>query len=219
LVGVADSVDNLILEHRSIERALIQVRMPRMLQAESKEIIQKGLAKIKMQITQDALEKIARLSQGLPHYAHLLGLYSATCAITNDSNEITNVHVRSAIREAVDHAQQSIKSAYHDAVSSPRGNLYPQVLLACALAETDDLGFFSSVQVREPMSRVMKKPYAIAAFSHHLTDFCSQEHGPVLQRAGFRRRYRYRFLNPLMQPFILMKGIADGTIEEELWDF
>jgi hypothetical protein len=190
-----------------------------MLQTESMEIIEKGLAKLKMRIAPDALKKIARLSQGLPHYAHLLGLYAATCAITNDSNEITNIHVLSAIREAVEHAQQSIKSAYHDAVSSPRGNLYPQVLLACALADCDELGFFSSVQVREPMSRVMKKPYEIAAFSHHLTDFCSAEHGPVLQRAGFRRRYRYRFINPLMQPFVLMKGISDGVITEELWDF
>jgi Cdc6-like AAA superfamily ATPase len=101
LVGVSDSVDNLILEHKSIERALIQVRMPRMLETESMEIVEKGLAKLKMGITQDALKKIARLSQGLPHYTHLLGLYAATCAITNDSNEITNMHVLSAIREAV----------------------------------------------------------------------------------------------------------------------
>src|SRR5438094_4476901 len=44
LVGVADSVDELVAEHRSIVRALKQIRMPRMSISELLEIIDKGLA-------------------------------------------------------------------------------------------------------------------------------------------------------------------------------
>src|SRR2546422_2375002 len=40
---------------------------------------------------------------------------------------------------------QSIRSVYHTATRSPRReNLYAKVLLACALAPTDDLGYFRS---------------------------------------------------------------------------
>jgi hypothetical protein len=47
-------------------------------------------------------------------------------------------------------------------------------------------------------------------------------HGPrgaVLKRSGVKRRFRYRFTDPLMQPFVIMKGLADGVIDPSLLDF
>ena len=43
LIGVADDVDGLISEHQSIERCLVQVRMPRMSREELELIVNKGL--------------------------------------------------------------------------------------------------------------------------------------------------------------------------------
>jgi Cdc6-like AAA superfamily ATPase len=43
LVGVADSVEELISEHRSVERSLVQVRMPRMSREELFELLDKAL--------------------------------------------------------------------------------------------------------------------------------------------------------------------------------
>jgi len=62
----------------------------------------------------------------------------------------------------------------------------------------------------------MKKPYEIPAFSQHLNAFCENARGPVLQRTGTARRYRFRFENPLMQPFVIMDGIKKGLITDEL---
>jgi len=56
--------------------------------------------------------------------------------------EVSTEDVETAIARSIDHAQQSIVSSYHHATSSPRGNLYAEVLLACALANTDELGYF-----------------------------------------------------------------------------
>jgi hypothetical protein len=39
--------------------------------------------------------------------------------------------------------------------------------------------------------------------------------GPVLQQTGRPRKYRYRFVNPMMQPFVIMHGLANGLITEE----
>ena len=64
LVGVADSVSALISEHESIERALAQVRMPRMSFDELQQIIDGGLAEVDMTIDDIARTRIASLSQG-----------------------------------------------------------------------------------------------------------------------------------------------------------
>jgi Cdc6-like AAA superfamily ATPase len=48
LVGVADSVNDLIAEHVSIERALVQIPMPRMSPEELLEIVDKGLKEAQM---------------------------------------------------------------------------------------------------------------------------------------------------------------------------
>lgn len=214
LVGVADSVDALIQEHQSVERALVQVRMPRMSRTELSQIIDKGLENAQMTIVPTARSKIVNLSQGLPHYTHLLAQNAAQRAAATNRTEVTPEDVRTAIDSALAKAQQSIIGAYHKATNSPRENLYPQVLLACAMAKQDNLGYFAAVDVRQPLSNIMKKSYDIPAFSQHLNKFCEVERGPVLQRTGTVRRYRFRFVNPLLQPYVLMDGIKKELISE-----
>lgn len=214
LVGVADSVDSLIAEHESVERALVQIRMPRMSRPELFEIIDKGLQQANMTISEGARQKIAVLSQGLPHYTHLLAQNAAQRAAITNRTEVTSEDVRTAIDNALAKAQQSIISTYHRATSSPRENLYPQVLLACAMAQPDNLGYFASSDVRQPLSHIMKRAYDIPAFAQHLNAFCDPDRGPVLQRTGTARRYRFRFINPLLQPYVLMNGIKKGLIQD-----
>jgi Cdc6-like AAA superfamily ATPase len=214
LVGVADSVTTLINEHQSVERALVQIRMPRMTLSELDEIVDKGVAHAQMTIEKRAKDKISSLSQGLPHYTHLLALHALQTAARRGSSNVTGTDVAAAIENALNKAQQSIINAYHRATSSQRENLYPQVLLACAMAKPDSLGYFSSADVRDPMSNIMGKTYDIPAFSQHLNAFCDDQRGPILQRIGETRRFRFRFINPLMQPYVIMDGIKRGFITD-----
>jgi Cdc6-like AAA superfamily ATPase len=216
LVGVADSVDQLIAEHLSVERALRQVRMPRMSQAELVEVLDKGLGELQMTIETEARDRIARLSEGLPTYTHLMALEATQRAVLDDRFEVRGADVEAAIRAAVNDSQQSIRSLYHTATHSPRkDNLFGRVLLACALAPTDFMGWFTAGDVREPMTEIMGKEYDIPAFSRHLNDF-TRKRGPVLQQSGDPRRYRYRFINPMMQPFVILHGLAMGIVSENL---
>jgi Cdc6-like AAA superfamily ATPase len=217
LVGVADSVDQLIEEHQSVERALIQVHMPRMSVLEIQQIIDTGLQGLGMSIDAEAQTKISLFSQGLPHYAHLLGLHASRTALDEDlSLHVTSAIVDRAINKALQDAQQSIHSAYHQAtLSSRKDNLFADVLLSCALAPQDSLGFFAAQDVRQPMREITGKPYEIPSFAQHLNEF-SEKRGPILRKTGNKRRYRYRFTNPLMQPFVIMQGFASGKISPAL---
>ena len=216
LVGVADSVDELIRQHQSIERALVQVQMPRMSLSELLEILQKGLAELGVTMADDVKLEIAELSQGLPHFTHLLALHSCQAAIEEKSTHVGETHLTAAIGKAVSKAQQSILSAYHKATASPRkDNLYAKVLLACALARTDDLGYFAAADVRDPMSKIAGRRYEIPAFSQHLNDFCETKKGNILHKTGSTRRFRFRFSNPMLQPYVVMHGRASGLLPKE----
>ena len=217
MVGVADSVDQLISQHESVERSLRQVRMPRMSENELYEVLDKGLETLGLTIDEKAKRRIARLSEGLPHYTHLLGLDAAQRAILDDRNKITMIDVDAAVRAAVTKAQQSILNAYHKATSSPQKDAqYGRVLLACALAPTDGLGFFSARDVRDPVSKILGKAVDIPAFSRHLNHFADANHGPVLEKKGVARRFRFRFTNPMMQPFVILHGLATGLLTDDV---
>jgi len=210
LVGVADSLDELIGKHPSIERPLKQVHMQIMSKPELLEIIDKGLAKCDgMTIEKGAKERIADYSQGLPHYTHLLARESAFNAVRNQRTQITMGDLDAAIKEATEHQGGTNLTLYHQAVTAPRGKYFKPVLLACALAPKDEKGFFYANNVIEPLRLITGKDFASYTFAQHLKDF-SEDRGPILQRDG----KRYRFIKPLLGPYVILKGLADGLIRE-----
>ena len=213
LVGVADSVDALISGHESILRNLVQILLPRMSVAEMRAIVTDRLPREHMTITPDALDKICILSRGLPHYTHLIAQHAAWAAVDADQTEITEYHVGAAMRSAIANAQQSIESAYHRATMSPRKeSLFAEVLLACALAQCDQLGYFAAADLREPMSAIMHRQYDIPSYIRHLVEFCKTGRDSVLQEIGGKYQRRFRFRNPLLQPYVIMRGLADTLI-------
>lgn len=193
--------------------------MKRMTQDELAEIVNKGLGRLGMTIDTEAHRNIVALSQGLPHYTHSLALHASRAALESDEMSIRKEHVDAAVRQAVEGAQESIRSAYLKAIRSPRKqNLYADVLLACALASTDELGYFSAGTIRGPLKKITGKDYQIATFAQHLSNLCDSTRGPILQRTGVKHRFMYRFSNPLMQPFVTMRGFSEERIDREtLW--
>lgn len=218
-VGVAQSIGELMGEHASIVRALAQIEMPRMSEKELREILERGCAEAELKIDDEAAARIARLSDGLPHYTHLLGRHAGQRAVHNDRNRISLIDVNAIIPEAV--ARHTIQSSYIDATESVRkDNLYPQVLLACALAPTNQHGYFTAGSIRDPLEQVAGRRLDIPAFARHLAQFLEPERGAVLQRRGVPRRYFYRFTDPILRPYVVLKGLSDGLItSDELQKF
>ena len=184
LIGVADSVGELIREHRSVERALVQIQMPRMSASELAEIATNGIAAASMTIAGGAVARITALSQGLPHYTHLLTQFAAQSALADRRVHVGVRDVDAAVTRAIERAQQTIVEAYREAVIGRPGAIYPQVLLACALADEDEFGYFASSDVREPLSKILDKPSKPSTFARHLEELSSESHGSILQRSG-----------------------------------
>jgi Cdc6-like AAA superfamily ATPase len=216
LVGVADSVDELVGDHRSIERALVQVKMPRMPLQELREIVARGRDQLAMEIADSTQERIVVLSQGLPHFTHLLSLYAFKAAIEDDRVLVSDLDVDRAIGAAVEKTEQSVLHAYIQATESVRREtLYPRVLLACALAKKNQLGYFPAGAVRGPLTHIMGKDYDVPSFARHLKDFASVAKGSALLMSGSEHKRFYRFQNPMLPAYTILKALADGVITED----
>lgn len=214
-VGVGNSVTDLIDEHESIVRSLVQVEMPRLPVRESREIIDKGLAAAGMTITVPAANRIVSLSQGLPHYVHRLAQQAGMGAIQGDSIEVDVDDIDFAIQIVVTDMRETVAKDYHDATYSTRPEtLYEDVLLACACAPADDRGYFPATAVELPMTVIKGKEYKVPAFARHLEAFRSDERRRVLVREGNPRYYRLRFRDPLLQPYVIMRGLREGKITD-----
>lgn len=218
LVGVAEDVSSLIQGHESITRSLVQVKMPRMSTDELKQIILTRYKRCGIATDADAVWKMIYLSRGLPNYTHLLAMHSATYSIDQKRLSVTHKDVDAALERSVRELDQSNKEKYMSAIRSQRGEdtLYPSVLLACALAPTDELGRFQQSAVTGPLNKLNPgKNYQAATFALHMNALCMPERGSVLQKFGTPRNYRYRFTDPMLQPYVILKALSEGVLDDE----
>ncbi len=191
--------------------------MPRMSQEETKEIIKKGTDRLGMTADKEAVAQLSSLSQGLPYLTHLLGLHSARAALGKSSIVIKTEHVDAGIRSALELWQETIKTSYYNAIKSAQpGNIYKEVLLGCALAKVDDLGYFTAASVRTPLRLLSGTSYDIPNFARHLKEFSEPIRGQILDRVGTSRRLRYRFVNPIMKPYVVIRGFEENMIDRQL---
>jgi hypothetical protein len=83
------------------------------------------------------------------------------------------------------------------------------------LSKSDDEGFFSANDIVEPYSAIMKGKKRIAHFEKHLRRFSSDEGGNIIIKRGGERQQRFRFADPMMQPYVIIRGIQSKMIDED----
>lgn len=216
IVGVADDINTLVDEHESIKRNIEEIKMPRMSIEELKEILNKRLPKLQMKMDGDARWKIITLARGLPEYVHSLGWGAVIQAIRDQRKLVSEADVDAAIQTMLRQSDQSSNNAYKKAIHSNRNDArYQEVLLACAMAKTDDEGKFTPTAVIEPLSKLRGKRVTIANFQSHLIAFCGEDRGKILELHGVTRAYKYRFREPKMQPYVIMQGINIGKVSKD----
>jgi Cdc6-like AAA superfamily ATPase len=215
LVGVAKSIDDLVGEHGSVVRSLRQIQMPRMQMGELVQILEHGYKGIGMSADREAVLTIAKMAQGLPHFVHLLGLNAGEIAVANDEVCVTMAHVEKAMDRTT--SSHTILSEYLTATQSAQtGHLFEEVFLACAFAPKDALGYFRAADVRGPLGKILGRRVEIPAFVRHLNELSSDRRGYALQKEGVPRQFRYRFANPLLEPFARIMGVTHHELPDAL---
>jgi Cdc6-like AAA superfamily ATPase len=212
-VGVAEDLDALLEGHLSAVRAIVQIKMPRMSRDELSDIVNRGLERLQMTISDDALRVVRVVPRGLPQYAHLLAQEGARQALLANRDNINRDDVMEGLKIGLAKLDRSLSRAYEQATYSPRKTRLKEVLLACAVTKLGDMGDFSPSDVRAPYSRIIKEDVNVDRFNPQLTSLATSR--DILVREGEERRWRYRFRDPLMEPYVLLEGLQSGAITPE----
>ena len=214
LVGVAENIGELVEDHASINRPLVQIPLSRMDDRELKEIITSRASRTIMNFSPDATWTIITLSRGLPFFTQTLSKHAALVAIEGRRLTVTNDDVEKSMERFIKDTEASFKDEYRAATQSNQQNFFQESLLACALASSDEDGFFTANDVVEPYSAIVKDKKRIAHFERHLRRFSSDEGGNILICRGGDRRQTFRFSDPMMQPYVIIRGIQKGMIDD-----
>lgn len=212
LVGVADTLDLLLGEHLSVVRSIVEVPMPRMHREEASAIIESGYGRTDLTIEPAARDRIVDLAEGLPHFVHLIALHAGELTVQNDDKIVTLECVERSLTGALE--KHYLVAEYDAATKSPqKANLYEKVLLACAYAPRDPLGYFRPNDVVEPLRIILNRDVEHATFQQHLHEL-SGRRSNTLKREGSERKYRFRFQNPLLQSFTKIRAVSGGLIDD-----
>jgi DNA polymerase III delta prime subunit len=215
IVGVAKSVAELISEHRSVDRAIVEVPMPRLSPEELSQIVRKGFANLKLTISDQVHREITFLSHGLPHYTHLLALEAGKSAIDRGSSVIEGQDLTAALSQVVK-SKHSVANEYHAAVcSAQKSSKHMMILLACALAKRDYQGYFQASDAAATMAALWGGDQSASIIPRRLEDFTTAKRGSVLEREGAMRQFKYRFSNPLLQPYAIISSLSEGLITDQ----
>lgn len=216
VVGVGDSVTELVQGHTSITRCCEEVLMPRMNSGELQQLLGIRITQLGMKIDGNAKWKIIGLTKGLPAFAHSLGKSAVLAAIERASLTVTEADVDLGIAAAVSSSKQTLKTTYEEATNSNQERArFKHLITACALTKTDASGWFTPKDVTAPFSRIMGENKRVDHLNSNLKEFATERRGAILDMKGSERAHRFRFADSAMQPYVLIRGIEAGLIDEE----
>lgn len=204
IVGVAETLNELIGQHESLSRSLAQIGLQRMDDVELSDIVKRGSQRTEARFADRVVKKVVRLADGFPHFVHLACLYAAMYAGESllsshrERPEVGEKEYLLGLKSAISKAEHSLQDAYKLAVVTTRrkSDIYELTLGAIALSEERD------VQVREiakNASLFAKSELRPEKFSNSLGELIKDERGRVLTKV---RDGYYKFSNPLMRPYV-----------------
>ena len=218
LIGVAENVDELIINHQSLRRVLSLIKLERMSKVDLNEVLDSRLRLTPLEFSDDARSEIVSLSCGLPYYVQILGRFSTQNAITHRRMRVQVEDMNAAIDNFLVESGQSFVGDYQRAIDSRQtANIFQEVILASALAFSDASSCFKPSEVHKALRLISPaKDERYSRIQQYLSQLASDRRGRMLIRRGMKPDYQYRFSDALMQPFIIMRAIKDGMIDERL---
>jgi hypothetical protein len=201
LVGIGQSISNLLKDHQSIERIAVPIEVPRMQQEELSQIVDRAMARLADQgvafsFHPAASEALARIASGFPWFVHVLGQSALVYAYQDRVTTVTKTYVDYAGRSLIDNRfAQQFSDMYLMAVrDSPQREI---VLRTFAVWRAQNIPV-------SDMYRVLRR-LNIAKPSRYVGGLSADAYGPVLMRPPFQQRGTVRFVNEMFKVYIRVR--------------
>lgn len=137
--GIGSTVDALLGAHRSAFRKIETIALERLRHDELWRIIETVGSKLGVEINRETLIRIGQLSDGFPHYVHLIG-ESMFWSAFDDEVAVRTLkarHYESGVRGALERTEAEHKSAYQKATQKSK-NTFDYEMALWAMADKSD---------------------------------------------------------------------------------
>ena len=206
ILGIAQSVEELVGKHPSIQRHMISIHLPLMEPNELHHIIQSGEREANIIFDDATRDMIVSFSKGLPYFTQLLCLYSGQVALSRNSASVEVVDFREALNRCVEEADPLVKAAYDLATQGENNQFMVDVMFAAASARLDEYGSFtakdaSKVVVNDQLHRILELTLhrALSALGDE------KYYGLIEKRRMPSGAIRYFFANQMMRQYIILR--------------
>lgn len=138
--GIATTVSDLIGAHESAGRIFETIELERLHFDALWQIIEAVSSKTGVAIDRDKLVRIGQISNGFPHYVHLIGECLFWHLFDDEGlvSRVSEVHFREAIKGAIQRTEQNLKMQYEKATRKTRNTIdYEEALWALADTNSD----------------------------------------------------------------------------------
>ncbi len=207
VVGVSDSLEELLGRHPSIQRNVIGVHLPLLSDGDVREILTGGARHAGLDYPPHIQDAIAALARGVPYIAHLLGLHAGENTLRRQAQVVTNQDLRTAIGQAVAEIDPRVAVSYEELTCGGR-DLDMQVLLrAIATASHDRYARFAVLE-SDNMLHVADRPIDPVLWAR-LRD------GGVVRACRNAGVGLYTFNEPMLLHYVLLRvAAAVGPVTE-----
>lgn len=196
IVGIANTAEELIGAHPSVNRCLKETMLRRMADQELEQIITKGALKAHLQFDNDVTESIVRLSAGYPHFTHLLALKCAEEAVAMGNTRVDLHNLSQAISCAAEDAEGALRRKYNETIRSYSTSIYKTILNAASRLGRDE---FTAGQLRDKISELTGINVSQDSLNNSLKRLISNDHSAIMTRVS---RGVYKFCDPRMPSFV-----------------
>lgn len=206
ILGVSQSVEELVGKHPSIQRHMVGIHLPLMEPDELHHIVQIGEREAGIKFEDATRDMIVSFSKGLPYFTQLLCLYSGQAALSRNSRTVEIVDFREALKRCVEEADPLVKIAYDLATQSDGNQFVADVMFAAASARFDECGSFTAVNASKVV--VNDQGHRILELTLHraLTDLGREKYyGLIEKRRAPSGVIQYFFANQTMRQYIILR--------------
>jgi hypothetical protein len=143
IVGVSDTLDQIIGQHPSIERNIFALHLPLLQDQEIAEMLQRGGTAAGVAFTAAACDIVAAIARGMPYMAQLMGLRITQSCLLRAAAETGQTDVVDAIDRLLNDTAADTAGKYAALVSSASVADMAQMLFQIARAPQDRWGRLS----------------------------------------------------------------------------
>jgi len=211
--GIMHDIDELLKSHPSAGRILEAIELKRLHHSDLWKILTVVSEKLNVEIQQEALIRISQVSDGFPHYVHLIG-EALFWSIFDDPSDVTHSessHYKDAIIEALRRVEPALRVQYEKATHKTRNTDDYEVALWALADSTSDKRQISEIYDSSykwiALKRLGKKFLEREQLNQRYLSMRKDSHGNIIAWSGSGW---FAFRENIMRGYVRLRAEAAG---------